>query len=106
MSKIVKATEEQKRAYAEARRHLLCEPPLYGYVTICGQRCVIAYLGEGQGEPNYELFAPEGYCFGPELHSDLYSTVAELREGIRENERCKALQPCDPDCPCEHGKAA
>ena len=101
MPKIIKATDEQKREHrVENGAH---EPPLYGYVTISGHQCVIEYLGEGQGEPNYELFAPEGYTFemgGP--HSSLYSTLAELREEASQFNR-GPLTPCDADCGCGKG---
>lgn len=99
MSKIIKATEEQKRAYAEQNKHRWHEPPLYGYTTISGQQCAIAYLGEGQGEPNYELFAPHGYCFSAECHSELSPTLKELQEEVN----WSTLEPCDAECPCGHG---
>jgi hypothetical protein len=102
MPKIIKATEEEKAEYMKAQKWPELEPPLYGYVTISGQRCAIAYLGEGQGEPNYELFAPEGYSWSAECHSTLSPTLAELREEIRHAQ----LEKCDAGCPCGYGKAA
>jgi len=106
MPKIIKATDEQQREWRKTQVDLggINPPRLYGYVTISGHRCAIAYLGEGQGEPNYELFAPDGYTFemaGP--HSELHSTLAELQKSINWFNRGPLVE-CDADCDCGKGK--
>ena len=101
MPKIIKATDEQKREYRNAimAKGAVRVPPLYAYVTIGGQECAIVYLGEGKDAPNYELIAPDGYCLEPERHSELYSTLNEMREGLGSIR----LEPCEPDCGCGEG---
>lgn len=99
MPKIIKATAEQKAEYLEQRKDIKGQPPLYGYVEISEQECAIEFVGEGQGEPNYELIAPSGYCFGPDLHGYVASTLKELQADID----VATLEQCDHDCGCGEG---
>lgn len=94
--KIVKVANEDRVCYSGIN-------PLYGFVKLPGILlgtkgfwvCPIEYIGEGRGEPNYEVLAFPGMHFdGESLHSILASTLAELKDRLAG----EVLVPCGKDC--------
>lgn len=94
LMRIRKATEQEKREWA-AKKELY---PLFGFVSVATQgtkgriECAVEYLGEGEGEPNYEAHAPDGMHFydGDALHTMLGTTQSDLLN------RLGHLQKCSP----------
>ncbi|VVC05152.1 Uncharacterised protein [uncultured archaeon] len=80
---VQKATMKQKKSYNGLY-------PLYGFAKVNGQLCTVEYLGEGKGEPNYEVLAPENYQFVPDgVHSLLCETLTDMEVRIDGNELVK-----------------
>lgn len=79
MTKERRATVLEKQQY-DARQPVY---PLWGFIKVDGQECPIEYTGEGPGNPNYEVMAPDGRHFvdGP-LHSMLCADLKDLRERV------------------------
>lgn len=90
--RITKATDSQKRQWAEAKELY----PLFGYLTVKGSlggtlgkwACAIEYLGEGKDQPNYEIHAPKGMHFSDGPHSLLGTTQADLFMQLTTLEEC------------------
>jgi hypothetical protein len=66
---------------------------LHGFVKVDGQTCAIEYLGEGPGEPNYEVMAPTGHHFDEGVHSLLCTTLDDLQTRI-----AQPLVKCGQEC--------
>lgn len=90
--KIRKATDTEKKLWSESKQLY----PLFGYTLVKGRMggvisrwsCAIEYLGEGTGEPNYELHAPDGMRFTEGTHTLLGTTQDDLAG------RCPYLEVC------------
>lgn len=76
--KIQIATNEEKKAYAATKPVY----PLHGFVIVSGIRCPVEYLGEGPGEPNWEVLTPEGFQFDDGRHSILGTTQLDMLDQI------------------------
>jgi len=92
--KIIKATEQQKRNYLDQDPRPLHN--LFGTVEVRGSlngiratwSCAVEYLGEGLGEPNYEVLAPSGMHFETMVHTILGTTQRDMLDQITELEQC------------------
>ncbi len=78
MTKIVKATEEQRKAYKGTY-------PLYGWVTYDGVTAVIEDQEAGGEDPDneikYWMGAPDGYRFrGYQTHGKHANTLREVKQ--------------------------
>ncbi len=51
-------------------------------------RCAVEYLGEGKGEPNWEIHAPKGMHFGCGLHTILGTTQLDMLDRIMDLVEC------------------
>lgn len=95
---IVKATDAQKRQWAEAGELY----PLFGYLTVKGSlngtlgrwSCAIEYLGEGRDAPNYEIHAPRGMHFNDGQHTILGQIQSDL---LRQVGGARLVE-CEKDC--------
>jgi hypothetical protein len=93
MARARRANPNEQKAYYE----IVPKPlyPLYGFVKVGGHLCYVEYLGEGSGNPNYEVMAPNGSHFAPDrIHTLLCETLADLDDatsGI-------TIEPCTEDC--------
>jgi len=67
--------------------------PLFGYITVAGQRCAVEALPER--ENRYEVHAPRGYHFSSHgTHTLLAGTQQELVDEV-----CyESFDPCGEDC--------
>lgn len=90
--KIIKATDEEKKAYAETQPRPVA--PLFGWVMMQGQRIAVEYLGEGKDEPNYEAIAPTGFHFTEEVHTLIGVTQRDLLDRLAGN----GLESCTKEC--------
>ena len=95
--KITRATDAEKRAYAEKRPVY----PLYGFVTLrTGERLPVEDVRGSWSEPDpvYEVMAPLGFRFQRyDTHSLLYHSIADIRT------RCTGiLEKCDDTCGHEY----
>lgn len=91
--KIIKATDADKKHYRGLH-------PLFGSIIVPGVFgktkgrwcCSVEYLGEGKGEPNYEVLAPTGMHFEQGTHTILGTTQRDLLDQI------DSLVACNKDC--------
>ena len=85
---IIKATPEEKIEYQKTNPVY----PLYGWAISKKEnyKLAIEYLGEGPGQPNYEVIAPDGYSWLEE-HTLLCFDLKDLRERLTGN----SLRKCD-----------
>lgn len=90
--RIRKATTQEKIDYRTGNPLY----PLFGWVSVAlrgskgRKECAVEYLGEGQGEPNYEAIAPDGMHFdnGDILHTMLGTTQSDLLNRLGRLENC------------------
>lgn len=81
--KIRKATDNEKRDYEAARPVY----PLYGFVQVGPHSCAIEFPNEGDGNPTYEIMAPDGLRFFPDdTHTLLCDTLEDVRTRAGGNE--------------------
>lgn len=92
--RIEKATRREKLQYASGRP----VHPLYGFIVVGGQRCVIEYLGEGEGNPNYEVIAPPRMKF---KEHDLHNVLSQTVEGVVEQMTGVTLEQCNGGNGCD-----
>ena len=92
MARAKRANPAEQRAYAETIPTPLY--PLYGFVKVSGQLCYVEYLGEGPGNPNYEVIASDGFHFDDCLHTLLCANLKDLNERTD----CYGLEPCTEEC--------
>lgn len=76
--RIIKATPEEKAEYQNGNP----VNPLFGFIIFDGHRLAVEYLGEGPGEPNYEVMAPSGKMFDGGTHTLLGTTQADLFDSL------------------------
>jgi len=90
-----KATPAERSSYAAALPRKVY--PLYGFVTVGGQKCAVEDLRgyAAEGDPTYEIMAPVGHHFADEgTHSLLARSLVEVSD-LAASER---LVPCTARC--------
>lgn len=98
MAKIIKATDADKAAYAEAIRARGLNPgffPLFGFVEGKGLRLAVEDCNEPENNIRYEVIAPRGFHFGAGelLHTKFCANQSEVKDCI-----WLGLEPCDNHC--------
>jgi hypothetical protein len=93
MSRMRKATEDEKRNYSAKQPKPVY--PLHGFIHVGGVACAVERCEAGPDDPKYEVIAPAGHHFNEErLHTLLCYSVADVAQ--RANEQ--GLEPCDENC--------
>jgi hypothetical protein len=93
MARATRANPNEQRAYSEIVPTPLY--PLYGFVKVSGKLCYVEYLGEGPGNPNYEVMAPRGFHFdGERVHTLLCGDLKDLDDRTS----MYNLEPCTEEC--------
>ena len=79
-TKIICTTEQERNAYHKTKPVY----PLYGYVIKNGNKWVIEDLrGSHDGDPKFEVMAPDGYVFEPDgVHTLLCVDHADIIERV------------------------
>lgn len=105
MARHMRATDAEKRAYAAQPKTPVY--PLYGWWVGVTERdgtehCLaIEYPGEGDGGPNYEAMAPDGFHFeGDMTHTMLATDLKDLKDRLGGVYVVKCGAD-DPGCGCE-----
>lgn len=94
--RITKATDEEKGAYNDGS-HVY---PLFGFVTVTGQRCAVEHLAGSwsRDNPQFEVIAPDHYIFDVDgVHTLLCSNQKDVIDRINMNdlELCHCDE-CEP----------
>lgn len=95
MMKIIKATAEQRAAYANTGAVY----PLHGYIEKDGKKLPVEDLRGhwSRPDPVYELMAPKGYHFGradDSCASCLHSMLGHTLAGVIEDAEYATLSEC------------
>lgn len=93
MTRIKKATEEEKSAYLQTKP---CYP-LYGHVMVGTTKCLIEDLRCWRPpDPIYEVMAPHGMVFEREgLHHLLCHSLKDIQERLRGETVGACERPCE-----------
>jgi hypothetical protein len=93
MSRPRRATQEEKVAYLATPPRKVY--PLWGWVKIEGHRCPIEFPNEGEGNPKYEIMAPEGFHF---MYDETHSLLCYDMKDVVARSSGAVLTPCNEHC--------